>query len=496
MATPQPDPVSPLTRAKVFVLAAVVPPAVGYAAVAGVLALVIGIAPHAGFSTSGVLGAALPAWLAAHQVPIAIAGAEFGALPLLPTLLVMVLAGRSAARATTQLGLRTLADAGLLVGSIAAAHGICGLACALAQPSPLVTVDPLAALYYPALIAAVASAVGLLRSGGLAGELADRVDDVARRGLAAGGFAVALLLTAGAAVTTLGLVTSASTVRELFAGYAPGVGAGIGMLLLCLGYLPNAVVAGTAFVAGPGFGIGALDVSPLEFTGGRVPGLPLLAALPEEQAGWWPVLCLVPVGVGILLGHRLRHVADRPLARLRAVAVAVGVLAVVTVLLAGSAGGRLGGGAFDPLTMHAPAVSLVLVVVVGLPAAALAWFAAPTPPEREDLRSDTGRGDQSTDENTDTDEPPAADETSADADTPAMTPALKSVSAGLDDDGAATVILGEGAEDDTAAETSAGDDTPVATPAEQGEDTEAAVTAGDSEGSGVVEPAGAEASGR
>ncbi|OLF05008.1 hypothetical protein BLA60_37870 [Actinophytocola xinjiangensis] len=385
MAPPQPAPTSQLTRAKAFVLAAAVPPVAGYAVVAAVLALVTGIAPHATFSVSGVLAAALPAWLAAHQVPVTIAGAEFGALPLLATLLVMLLAGRCAARALTRLDSCSPVDAGVLVGSIAAAHGVCGLVAALAQTGPVVTVDPLAALYYPALIAAVAATVGVLRRGGLAGDLAERVDDVARHGLVAGAFSVGSLLAAGAAVLTFGFATSASTMRELFAGFAPGVGAGLGMLLLCLGYLPNAVVAGTAFVAGPGFAIGDLDVSPMVFTdGGRVPGLPLLAALPEQQAGWWPVLCLVPVGVGILVGRRLRGVAERPLTRLRAVAVAVGVLAVVTVVAAGSAGGRLGGGAFDPLTLHAPAVSLILVVAVGAPAAAVAWFGVPAPGEPEE----------------------------------------------------------------------------------------------------------------
>lgn len=366
--------ISPLTRFRVLALAAIVPPVVGHLAVAGSLALVSAGAPHANVTVAGVLAAAMPSWLAANQVPLTIDGVELGVLPLLPTLLVMVLAARTAARATTRLGFGTPRESAVVIGTIACAHGLCGLAVSLAHPDRSVEIDPLAALYYPALIAGLASVGGALRRGGLVGAMVDRADTVALRGLASGAIAVVLLLASGAAVLSFGLLTSAATVADLFAGFAPDAGAGFGLLLLCLGYLPNAVVAGTAFVAGPGFAIGDVVVSPLEFTGGRVPGLPLLAALPEEQAPWWPLLWLLPVAIGVAVGRRLRHVAERPMTRLRAVAVAVGVVAVVIVLLAASAGGRLGGGAFDPVTMRASAVSLALVLAVGVPAAIVVWF--------------------------------------------------------------------------------------------------------------------------
>ena len=396
MAPPQPDldvaeaagsavqpeeaaPVSRLGRLRVLALAATSPLITGYAAVAAVLALVTAVTPFAHFSTEGVLGAALPGWLAANQVPIAVGGVEFGVLPLLPTIGVMLLAARAAAGAAERLGLTSPREAVQVVGSVAAAHGVCGLLVALFYSGRFVDVDPLAALYYPGLLAALAATAGVMRRCGLAGALASRADEVAMRGLAAGLIAVALLLAAGAAVFTFGLLTSIPAARELFVTSAPGAGNGIGMLLLCLGYLPNAVVAGTAFVAGPGFALGEVSLSLLGFSGGRVLGVPLLAALPEEQAAWWPVLFLLPVAVGVLVGRRLRYAAERPLARMRAVAVAGGVVALAFAVIAGSAGGRLGAGAFDPVTMRAAPVSLALVVAVAIPGAVVAWLGGPRP---------------------------------------------------------------------------------------------------------------------
>jgi hypothetical protein len=240
-------------------------------------------------------------------------------------------------------------------------------------------VEPLAAFCYPALLAAVAAIAGVARSGGLLAVLLDRVDAVALRGLRVGLLATAALLAAGTLTLGLGLVASLPTVRELFARNGSGPGSGLGLLLLCAGYVPNAVIAATSFVAGPGFVLGEISLTPLRFSGGPVPGLPLLAALPERTAVWWPVLLAVPVGVGVLVGRRLRHAAEEPRARLRAVAVATAVVALSLVVLAGSAGGPAGGGRFDPVDLHAASLSVALVAWVGLTGAAVAWLGGPRP---------------------------------------------------------------------------------------------------------------------
>lgn len=368
-----------LTRVRVLTFAALGSIVTGYAAVAALLALVTVIAPLAHFTTQGVLAAALPAWLAAHQVPLAIGGLELGVLPLLPTAGVMLIAARAAGGAAERLGLSGPWQAGQAIGVIAVAHGGCGVAVASAVTTGEVSVDPLAAFYYPALIAALAATSGVLRRCGLWAALAQRADAVALCGIRAGAVAVLALLTAGGALLTFSLVTSASTVADLFGTFAPGLGNGIGMLLLSLGYLPNAVIAAVAFLAGPGFSMGIVSVSPLDFGAGPVPGLPLLAALPEQPAAWWPALFVLPLGIGVLVGRRLRDVAEDPAARVRGAAVAAGVVALAFAVLAAGAGGRVGMGAFDPVSLRAAAVSMALVAWIGIPAAITAWFSGPRP---------------------------------------------------------------------------------------------------------------------
>ena len=128
-----------------------------------------------------MLAAALPGWLAAHQVPVAIFGLELGMLPLLPTIGVVAITAKAAAGAAERLDLYRPGQAGQVVGAIAVAHGGRGLVVAAAlSPATTVTADPLAALYYPALVAALA-ADHRCRCGrcGLLDAIAERADAVA-----------------------------------------------------------------------------------------------------------------------------------------------------------------------------------------------------------------------------------------------------------------------------------------------------------------------------
>jgi hypothetical protein len=403
---PEHDPVPAFTRLRVLTFLAVSPLLTGYVAIAALLAVVTALASNARFTTAGVLSAALPSWLAAYQVPVSIFGLELGILPLLPTVGVAVITARAAARAAERLDLDRPGQAGLVVSVVAGAHAVSGVLVAVLAASEDVTADPLAALYYPALVSAIAATFGVARRCGLLAALARRADVVAVAGLRAGALGVVLLLTAGSAVLTFALLTSIATARDMF---PMGAGNAIGMLLLSVAYLPNAVVAATSFIAGPGFSLGTVAVSPLEFTGGRLPGVPLLAALPEQQAAWWPTLFVLPLAVGVTVGRRLRDVDEDPVARLRAVAVATGVVAVCFVVLAGCAGGRLGRGTFDPVSMRAAAVSIALVLWTAVPAAVTAWFGGPRPAAEPmpGLIDDPEPDPEEEDEEEDDDEAPA-----------------------------------------------------------------------------------------
>jgi hypothetical protein len=383
------DAVSLACRVRVLAMITIGPLITGYAAVAALFALVTAVASRAHFSTAGVLTAALPGWLAAHQVPVRIEGHELAALPLLPTIAALVLIGRTAAGAAQRLDLYTPRQGLAVVLAIVGGHAVFGVGLALLCSGGPLTVDPLAAFYYPLLLAAVASIAGVARQCGLLELALERIDAVALRGLRVGVLAVVAMLAAGSLVVAFGLVTSVPTVRNLFAHNASGLGSGFGMLLLSIAYLPNAVIAGTSFVAGPGFSLGEVSLAPLNFSGGPVPGVPLLAALPESAALWWPALFALPIGIGVAVGWLLRDVAEEPMPRLRAVAVATGVVALVFVILAGSAGGPLGGGPWDPVNLRAASLSVALVAWIGLTGAGVSWFAGPRPeaddPQPEDV---------------------------------------------------------------------------------------------------------------
>ena len=369
----------PLGRARALVSAAVVPLVTGYAAIAAVLGAVVAMAPHSRFDTVTALTGAAPGWLAAHQVPLTLGHKELGALPLLPTILLLYLVARTAAATAERLDDHLPRHAARLIAVIAAAHAAFGLVLGLLTESHPVSAAALPAMVYPALLSGLAATVGLARRCGLLDAFLDRIDGPAIAGLRMGLLAVAALLAAGSVLLVVALLGSVTEVRETYTSAAPGLGAGAGMFLLSAGYLPNAVVAATAFVAGPGFSLGDGVVGPAQFTVGKLPGFPLFDAIPDRQAAWWPALCLIPLAIGVLVGWLLRDVDDEPLARMRAVAVAAVVAALACVVLSGMAGGRLGTGPLDPLSTRALLLSVSVLGWIAVPGALVAWLRGPRP---------------------------------------------------------------------------------------------------------------------
>ncbi|MFC0114910.1 cell division protein PerM [Kibdelosporangium aridum] len=357
------------SRARVLLVAGIGPLFVGYAGVVVVLALVISVATKADVSTVSVLSAAMPGWLAAYQVPLRLDGHDLGALPLLPTLLIILLIGRAVTNAADRIEVDSARDTLPIIATVSATHAIAGGVLAEVTSSASLA----AGLLVPAGVAALAAVIGLARQGYL-DDVFDRVDELAVHGLWAGLIGLGTMIGVGTCLVLLGLGTSFTTAAGLF---SPGIGDSVGMFLLSVAYLPNAVVGGMSFAAGPGVTIGQLTATPLYFTGGPLPGVPVLAALPETGAAWWPVFFLLPLGVGAFVGWILRDASEDPIARLRAVGAAAVVVAGGCLLLAIGAGGRLADGMFDPLSMHPWSLGLAMLLWIALPAATVAWWAGP-----------------------------------------------------------------------------------------------------------------------
>ncbi|MFD1149478.1 cell division protein PerM [Saccharothrix hoggarensis] len=368
-------------RLRVLTMTAVGSVVVGYAAVAALLALVSSTAAHASFSTTGVLTAAAPGWLVAHHVPLRFDGGQLGLLPLLPTALVMLLVYRAAASAADRLGLFEPLQARSVVFGIAGTHAVVGgvIAFLMGEDGP-VRGTPAVAFFGCAAVSGVAAVAGVAQRCGLVEVVFERIDPVARRGLRAGASALFALAAAGASVLALGLVFSWSTTAVLFDQTGGTIGTGLGIWLLCLAYLPNAVVGALSYVVGSGFSIGSVVVGPLEFAGGPVPAVPLLAALPEEQLGYLPLVLVLPGAVGVLVGWSLRDAAETPRSRLRAVLVAAVTAGVGVLVLAAISGGALGNGVFNPVTIPAGLLAVLTVGWLTVPGGIVAWFAGARPP--------------------------------------------------------------------------------------------------------------------
>ncbi|GHH38061.1 cell division protein PerM [Lentzea cavernae] len=373
--TVRPPEFSRSERLRVLVAAAVGSVVVGYAAVAAVLALISATATYAEFSTSGVLSAAAPAWLAAHHVPLRFDSGQLGVLPLLPTALLMLLIGRTAAGTADRLGLYEPLQVRGVVLSIAGAHAVVGGAIALVMGEGVVRATPAVAFFGCAAVSALAATLGVARRCGLYEVVFDKLDPVALHGLRAGFMALFALVSVGSLAVAAGLAASWPTTSGLFAGAGPSFGVGLGVFLLCLAYLPNAIIAGFSYVVGAGFSMGGVEVSPLHFVGGQVPPVPLLAAMPEHEFVWSPALLAGGAVIGVLVGWTCRKVSDRPTSRLRAVLVAAITAGVGSLVLAATAGGRLAGGAFDPVTVPAGLLALVVALWVLVPGALVAWLA-------------------------------------------------------------------------------------------------------------------------
>ncbi|MFR9731485.1 DUF6350 family protein [Saccharopolyspora sp. MS10] len=354
----------------------------GYLLAATLLALVATTASGPEIDAVALLAAAVPGWLAVHQVPLELLGAPLSVLPFLPTILFGVLTAAATAAAQRRIGLVGLRDSCLLVGVLAGAHGVLGALLAGLLGGFVDASVPGAFLRCGLLVAAAAS-VGACRSEELVEQLRARITPEVAAGLRGALLSWTGVLAAGALVAVLALCLGAPRVAELV-GRAGSAGDAFGMVLLSLLYLPNAALAGWSFAAGPGIDLGALAVRLFGIEPAPVPELPLLAALPPGPAGWWwPVAMVLPVAVGVLLGARCgRELAGRR--RMTAVALAALAAGFGVLVVAALTGGALGGGRFDPVTLHPLLLAAATTGWLLVPALPAAWL-APAPPAPVDV---------------------------------------------------------------------------------------------------------------
>ena len=362
-----PDP-DGLDRLRILLAGAMGTIIVSYALLVPAAAAVV-LTAGAGISINGAFAAAIPLWLAAHQIPLVLGGQPLSVLPLLPTFVVSAVVALGAGWAVRRLGGHLRADAGAVLATVAGAHAAAAvLGSALLPRAAEVAATPWAALVASGVLTAAAAAVGMVRVCGLPREWREPVwaRDAAR------GAALALtgLVMLGALALVAALVLGAADVADAYRELAPGVGAGVGVTLLALSYLPNGVVAGLAWVLGPGLTVGSAQVSPFGVTTGEASVFPLLAALPEGVPPTWAGLVLIgPLAVGVMLGVFARR---RGACAVQIACGASAGTAVAVGLLAWLAGGRLAAGPYDPVRLPAELLVPAVLLAVGAPALLIA----------------------------------------------------------------------------------------------------------------------------
>lgn len=330
-------------------LAALLAAVLGLVALAVPVLLVWASDARSGASAVEALRAGGHVWLVAHGVPLDVPDGRLSLAPLGLLALPLWLLWRAGASVSREAGagsLRAAARAALAVAVPYAAltTGV-GAATAGQDVRPSLVSAPLAGL----AVALVGAGAGALRPAGLWRSAQRRLGARTRRSLPAVAAATGVLAAGGALLAAASLAVHASRAADLAAATAPGPVGGAALLLVGLALVPNAVVYAVAWLAGPGFAVGAgTSVGPFGHELGPVPSLPLLAALPDSGVPeWCAVLALlVPLGAGALVGRMLWRAGGaaaslrRVLVDVAATAVGCGaVWAVLAALSAGAAGG-------------------------------------------------------------------------------------------------------------------------------------------------------------
>jgi hypothetical protein len=359
--------------------------AVNVAGLAGLsLALVVvqTLDPAGGLGTGDSIAVAGRLWLLAQGGALDLGAGPLVIAPLLLTLAIawgLARAGRGLARLhelTTPL--EALQAAGLVIGL----HVLLTLVLALAVDAPGAEVGMVRTLAGAVVLGAVAVGWGISRESGLLDAALDRLPGSPRpvlRGVLAGLLTAVALCTA---VVAIALASDASGYAALSRSLGGAAAGAVGLLALGVLLLPNAAAAALGLAAGPGFYVGSGTlVSVHGVTLGSVPGLPLLAALPDTQAV--PLIAFasqaVPALAGLLAGATVgRWFGDEDggsiVAGLHGLLAGV-VLGLASGLLVWVAGGSLGDGGLAQVGAPALATAIAVAAQSGIAAAIAATVA-------------------------------------------------------------------------------------------------------------------------
>jgi len=362
-------------------IAALVVTGTGLAALTLLVLVGFVAAPHAGFGLPAVLRTAAAVWLVGHHVGFAFRGAgRIGMLPLGLVLLPGLLLWRAGRWVVRAAGIRRLRHVGHAALALATPYGVLSGVLAVASRSSLESSSLPQAVAWGFLLALAAGGLGGARALAPWRQLIALLPLRARSVVVGVAGCLASLTAAGSLVAGISLAVHLQEAVRLTDALAPGAVGTLLLLLLQLGYLPNAIIWAIAFALGPGFAFGsATVVAPTGSALAQLPAFPLLAALPPglhaALPGWLePVVLALPYvagGIGGVLIVRSAGSLSLDAAPLRGLA--CGALSGVLLgLLAGVSGGPLGDGRLAAVGPSPWQVCLVSALELGIAAAVTA----------------------------------------------------------------------------------------------------------------------------
>ncbi|MEE2059797.1 cell division protein PerM [Rhodococcus artemisiae] len=301
-------------RFRILIAAAARVPAVTIAFVATVVVITM-VAVNS--DLTGIYAAIAGTWLALHQVTLTIDGTSLGVLPLLPTGLIVWQAVRASAAAVdstiehTEQNL-TLHDAArIVVATIAGPTLVTVIALVVMQDAasvlPVAPPNAAAALAWVTGLYLLAAVLGI---GARTWRVGCQRYDIPEWLILSVRPAVRALLgmfAMGGVLTLVGMALSWTTMGDLLERGGGIVGV-LGLTVLSILYLPNVFLGASSILAGSTVQFGDVRLSLFEASGGDLPALPVLAAIPAGPvAAFWPVMLAVPATVGALAGRFVAH---------------------------------------------------------------------------------------------------------------------------------------------------------------------------------------------
>jgi Family of unknown function (DUF6350) len=315
-----------------------------------VLALTGIAAAGSGAGFGAVARLAVGGWLLGHGVPLPLSGDRVTLVPLAISALAAWRLTRAGVHTSRAVGAHLARSvwpafaAGLAAG---VCYGLIGAGAARLSHSATTSFEPLRAFVTLGGFGAGCAILGAVRHARAGRALGRRIPLVVRDAVRSGFVAVVLILAAGAGAAGVALAVHGKTAADLLGSYHAGFLGQAGITLLCLSYLPNLAVWGSAYLLGPGFAVGADTlVSPGEVLIGPIPAVPVLAGLPSGPlTGIGPALLGIPLAAGICAGLLLMRRRQTEWASLIGAAVLAGPVAGVLLQLAAfAAAGALGSG--------------------------------------------------------------------------------------------------------------------------------------------------------